>query len=197
MKIIVAGFDGYGRSVIASILEQDKKYEMIILDDKNVGEAYEGIEVVGALEDMQSFFDKGFHGIYIANENSLEWRKKVAIKARDIGFEFVTVIDKSALVSTDAKIGAGTYIAKGVVVDPATIIGDNVIINVGATIQSESTVGDYSRISTAAIISHGVNVGAMCHVGAKSVVTDNTEVPDNTVIDDVSVFGKQFFEEEK
>ena len=195
MKVVIAGFDGYGKSVIDSMIEQDIDYEMVVLDDNNQGEEFAGVKVAGTLDDMQAFYDKGFDKMYIANENDLEWRKEIAKEASQIGYQFITVIDKTALVSKGAEIGEGTYIAKGAVVDPAVTIGENVIVNVGVTIQSESSVGSFTRLSTASIISHGVEVGAMCYVGAASVVTDKTVVPDNTIIEDASVYGKQPFEE--
>lgn len=195
MKVVIAGFDGYGKSVIDAMIEQDIDYEMVVLDDNNPGEEFAGVKVAGSLDDMQAFYDKGFDKMYIANENDLEWRKKIAKEASQIGYRFITVVDKTALVSKGAEIGEGTYIAKGAVVDPAVNICENVIVNVGVTIQSESSVGSFTRLSTASIISHGVEVGAMCYVGAASVVTDKTVVPDNTIIEDASVYGKQPFEE--
>lgn len=195
MKVVIAGFDGYGKSVIDSMIEQDIDFEIVVLDDNNQGDDFAGIRVMGSIADMQSFYDKGFDKMYIANENDLEWRKEIAREASKIGYRFITVIDKTALVSKGTEIGEGTYIAKGAVIDPAVTIGDNVIVNVGVTIQSGSSVGCFTRLSTASIISHGVDVGSMCYVGSASVVTDKTVVPDNTIIEDVSVYGKQPFEE--
>lgn len=140
MKVIVAGFDGYGKSIVDSMLEKDKGFDIKFLDsdESHIGESFAGIEVSGTIDDMQNYYDKGYHSICIANERDLRWRKQVAEKAQQIGYKFFAVVDKSAQIGYDAVLGDGCYVAKGVVVDPAVTIGENVIINAGATIQSES-----------------------------------------------------------
>lgn len=195
-SLILLGFDGLGKSVIDSVMELKQYEQVLVLDTKeNIGKTFGMAEVVGIVEDLKEYYDQGYRTVYIANENKLEWREVISEKARLLGFSFATVIDKSALVAADVRIGKGTYVAKGAVVEPSSIIGENVIINVRSIIQSQCEVGDLSRISTAAAICGDAKVGRKCYIGAKSVVTDHTIVPDNTVVENISVYGKQLFEE--
>ncbi len=195
-ELIVLGFDGFAKAVIDSARGMNKYDSIVILDKKdNLEKEFADSKVVGTLDELHDYYGKGYRFVYIANENDMEWRKEVAKKTKDIGFSFATIIDVSADISPEATIGDGTYVGKGCVVGPCVSIGENVILDTGSIIQSGSSIGDLSRVCTRGITEYDVKIGDMCYIGVTSVVVKNTEVPDNTTVADVSVYGKQFFEE--
>ena len=195
-SLVLLGFDGFAKSVIDSAIGM-KKYDSIIILDKtdNLGKEFANAKVEGTVEDLQSYYDKGYRLVHIANENNLEWRKEISERAKEIGFGFATIIDVSANVSPDVTIGDGSYIGKGCVVGPSSSVGENTILDTGTIIQSGSSIGDFSRICTGSVVSYDAKIGTMCYVGVRTIVTEKTEMPDNTHSEDVSVYGKQFFEE--
>lgn len=194
--LVLLGFDGFAKSVIDSAIGM-KKYDSIIILDKtdNLGKEFANAKVEGTVEDLQSYYDKGYRLVHIANENNLEWRKEISKRAKEIGFSFATIIDVSASVSPDVNVGDGSYIGKGCVVGPSSSVGENTIIDTGTIVQSGSSIGNLSRICTGGVVSYDAKVGDMCYIGVRTIVTEKTEVPDNTITADVSVYGKQFFEE--
>lgn len=188
-NIIILGFDGYAKSVIDTICESELAEEIVILDKlENLGKKYSKACVKGCSDDLEEYYVKGYRRVHIVNEMELEWRKNMAEKVKSMGFSLVTIVDKSAMVASDAVVGLGTYIAKGAIVEPSSVISENVIVNVGAVIQSDCTIGAHSRISTAAAVCEGAVIGEMCYIGAKAVVENKAHVPDGYKVNDVEVF---------
>lgn len=191
-SIIILGFDGYSKSVIDSIVELDVFDEIVVLDkQENIGKTFSYAKVVGDISMLQKYYDDGYRVVYIGNENDLNWRREMALKSKRIGFSFATIIDKSAMVAEDVTLGQGVYVAKGAIINPSVTVGENVIVNVGTVVQSDSVIGEYSRLSAASVISEGAKVGSMCYIGAKSVVEEFALVPDDAVVEEVSVWSKK------
>lgn len=92
------------------------------------------------------------------------------------GIQWFSLIDPSAIISDDVKIGNGVAIMPGVIVNSGAVIGDHSIINSGS------------------IVEHGCIVGEGVHMSPKSVICGNTKVGNYswictgvTVIDDLTI----------
>lgn len=196
-SLIVLGFDGFAKSVIDSAMGTKEYDSIIILDNEgNLGKEFANSKVVGTIEELPRYYDKGYRLVYIANENDLKWRKEISTRAKEIGFSFATIIDISAEIAEDVSIGDGVYVGKGCVIGPCSSVGENTILDTGVILQSGCRIGDLSRICTGGVVSYDAKIGDMCYIGVRTIVTEETEVPNSTITEDVSVYGKQFFEKQ-
>jgi UDP-perosamine 4-acetyltransferase len=109
--------------------------------------------------------------------------------ATGFGFEFLRVIDASAIVRPSAVIGEGVQVLAGAIVNSNTVIGENTIVNSGSIVEHDSIlaanvhvspgavlgggvrVGDGSHIGLGARVLQGVSIGSDCTIGAGAVVT--------------------------
>ncbi|MFM7051626.1 MAG: NeuD/PglB/VioB family sugar acetyltransferase [Planctomycetota bacterium] len=95
---------------------------------------------------------------------------------------FATVVDRSAIVSPSAAIGAGAFIAPRATVNARATLADGAIVNTGATIEHDCALGACSHVAPAAVLCGGVRVGQGSLVGAGAVVVPGIAVGANATI---------------
>lgn len=86
------------------------------------------------------------------------------------GFDFISLVHPSAVVSTDSKIMEGVQIMAGAVLQPGVQIGANTIINSKVSVDHDTTVGRHCHIAPGAVICGGVEIADECLVGAGATI---------------------------
>lgn len=125
-------------------------------------------------------------------------RRHASLEALQKGATLVAVIHPRAVVSADAKVGAGAVVLAGAVVNPGVELGRFAIVNTaaavdhdcwlsdgvqlgpGARLAGDVEVGEDACIWTGAIVAPGLRVGARATVGAGAVVI--SDVPDDATV---------------
>ena len=126
-------------------------------------------------------------------------RKQRVERAKEIGFRrFPPIVDPTAIVPSNIRLGQGNYVNAGAVLGSEVILRDHVCINRAASIGHHTVIEDFGTVSpSAASASHctigkgafvGLNaslgvalrVGVNAVVGAGAVVIE--EVADNTLV---------------
>ena len=105
-KIILIGAGGYAKSVIDS-LNLDK-YEIVgFIDDIKKGE-HLGYKILG--NSLENFNSQNYCFFVCIGDNKKRtiWYNKILEK----GLEVINIIDKSAIVSKNIRIGKGIFIGK-------------------------------------------------------------------------------------
>ncbi|MEY8521427.1 acetyltransferase [Lachnospiraceae bacterium 38-10] len=185
-KVIILGCGGHARSICDTLLDLSEQYEITgfvgRIEDKGV--AYEGIQVIGADDDLQQIYNSGIHqavlGIGFLGHGNL--RNDLMIKLDKIGFSFPTIIDPTAIVSKSVKIGEGTFIGKNAVVNANAWIGRYCIINSCSLIEHDCRIGDFTHVAVAACVCGGVTVGKECLVGANATIIQGLSLADYSII---------------
>jgi len=166
--IVFLGCGGHSRSV-ADVLLADEPSEEIVFVDENArdDERLFGFPVVRTA-DLEAF-DRMFVAL---GDNQ---RRASAFETIDRR-KLVSVVSRSAQVSSTATIGAGCFVGKGAHVGPFVTVGDDTIVN------------------TSAVLDHEVRVGSHCHIGPNATVSGRSVIGDRvfigvgaTVVDGVSV----------
>lgn len=109
-------------------------------------------------------------------------RESIANSARELGYEFMSVISPDAYVSDFATLSPGVQIMGRAIVQPGCKIGIDVIVNSGAIIEHDSIIGDCSHISPGAVVCGNVSIGEKVHVGANASVIQGINVARGSVI---------------
>jgi sugar O-acyltransferase (sialic acid O-acetyltransferase NeuD family) len=181
-KVIVVGVGGHAK-IVVDILEDMDSFEIIgvtAIDEK--GGQFQGYPIIGDDSVLQQHFDQGVTNVAIGiggfTNNKL--REQVYKFVKSIGFQVVSAIHPSAVISKSVKLGEGVTIFPGVVITTEAVIGNNCIIATSATIDHETIIGDHVLISAGVTIGANtiIKEGVLCALGAKvvSAVTLGKEV---------------------
>ena len=175
-KLILIGAGGYAKSVIDS-LDLDK-YEIVgFIDDIKKGEHLE-YKILGDSLDIFYSQDYCFFVCIGDNKKRTIWYNKIVEK----GLEIITIIDKSAIVSKNIRIGKGIFIGKLAIVNSDVTLGNNIIINTKALLEHGTSVGDNSNVSTNSAVNGDTKIGKGCFIGSSSVLNGQLTIGDGAVI---------------
>ncbi len=109
-------------------------------------------------------------------------RAKIFEKVENSGFDVVTLIHPSSIVSSSASIGKGTVIMPNVVVNANAILGKGTILNTSCIIEHECIIDDFVHISPNVALAGNVRVGKLTHIGIGSNVIQGIIIGNNAII---------------
>lgn len=103
-------------------------------------------------------------------------------KVENSGFEVVTLIHPSSIVSSSVSIGKGTVIMPNVVVNANAILGKGIILNTSCIVEHECILEDFVHISPNVALAGNVTVGKLTHIGIGSNVIQGIIIGNNAII---------------
>jgi sugar O-acyltransferase (sialic acid O-acetyltransferase NeuD family) len=112
----------------------------------------------------------------IGGTGSTAARRAVFERFKALGYGFATVIDPSAIVCDEVRLGEGAQILAGAAIQPGTEIGDNSIINTRAAVDHDCRIGAHVHIAPGATLSGGVVVEDGAHVGTGATIIQSVRV---------------------
>jgi len=185
-QVVGLGAGGHAKVVI-EILRFSDSFELIgLLDPKETlwGTDVLGVPVLGGDHLLPDVYKRGVRGVFVGVGATGEvWpRRRLYRMARAQGFEPVTAIHPTAVVSTSARIGCGGTVMAGAIVNAAARLGENVIVNSGAIVEHDCVIGDHAHIAPGAMLASAVHVGEGSHVGLGAAVLQGRRIGCNVVI---------------
>lgn len=184
-KVIIFGASGHAKVIIESIL-LSKEYEIAGLIDsyKPKGQKLLGYEILGKEDLVQNLFDQGItKGVIAIGDNWQRMKMYERIIEIAPGFEFITVVHPSAIISPFSKIGKGTVILSSATINTDANIGDFCIINTDANFGHDGILGDFSSLAP------GVTTGGNVTIGKCSAISLGTSIIQGVRIGDHSLVG--------
>lgn len=181
-KLLLVGGGGHCSSVLSSVLALNKYEDVGIVDYTDT--PVMGVSVVGRDENLSNLKEAGWTDAFITvgSIGNTGLRHRLYQMIKEIGFTVPSIIDPSAIVAQDVKIGEGCFVGKGAVLNSGTEIGECAIINTGAVIEHDCQIGAFSHISPGTVLCGQVRVGNDSHVGAGSVVRQQITIGNETLI---------------
>lgn len=181
-KLLLIGGGGHCSSVLSSVLALNKYEEVGIVDF--IDTPVMGVSVVGRDEDLPNLKNTGWTDAFITlgSIGNTNLRHRLYQMIKEIGFTVPVLVDPSAIVAQDVKIGEGSFVGKGAVLNSGTEIGECAIINTGAVIEHDCKIGTFAHISPGTVLCGQVEVGCDSHVGAGSVVRQQITIGKQTLI---------------
>lgn len=95
---------------------------------------------------------------------------------------YKTLINKTAFISSSAKIGTGSMIDGLAYISSSVMLGKYVTIYSGSTIAHDSILGDYVTICPNVAVCGEVKIGEGTFIGAGSVIKNKITIGKNCVI---------------
>lgn len=117
-------------------------------------------------------------------------RKILYDKVLNNGFDVVSLIHPTAILSSNIYIGEGSVIMPNVVVNANTRIGKCVIINSSCVVEHENIIEDFVHISPNAALAGNVMVKENTHIGIGTVCIQNKTIGKDCIIGAGSVIVK-------
>lgn len=182
-KIVLLGGGGYFSSVVDSI-RTSTDYEIVgVTDPVLVGEHF-GVPVLGTDDILPELYRAGIHyaHITVGSVGNYRPRKRLVELAESIGFELVSIVDRTACISSDVTLGKMSYVAKNVTINTDVVIGDYCMINTACVIEHGCRISDYVHVAPAAAIAGDVHIGYGSHVGINATLLQGITIGDNVII---------------
>ena len=101
---------------------------------------------------------------------------------KKLGYSFLSVISKHAVVDCTAAVGAGAVVMNGAVVQAGAVIGENTVVNTGAVVDHDCDIGPNNQIGPGAVLCGGVITGDRVAVGAGACIAQTISIGDHAII---------------
>lgn len=179
--IILIGLGGHAKSVVDSI-ERQGLYRIAGFTEREdfTGQAYKHYKVIGTDADLAVLYEQGIRHAFVTvgYMGKSEVRSRLYALLKEIGFILPNIIDDTAVVAGDVKLGEGIFVGKRAVVNANASIGDMCIINTAAVIEHDCEIGAFSHVAVGAVLCGGCRTGRGVFVGANATVVQQQEIAD-------------------
>jgi len=184
-KIIIIGAGEHAHVLLDLLLEQNMN--VIGLSDSNPnlkGSKVYGIPVIGNDDDVIKNYKPS--DVLIVNGmgsvGSTKIRAKVYKNFTEHGFNFLTVVHPSAIISKRAKLCEGAQVLAGAIINTEAVIGENTIINTKTSVDHGCNIGANCHIAPGCVLSGCVAVGDNTHIGTGSSIIQGINIGGNTLV---------------
>ena len=177
-KLLLVGAGGFGRVVS----EQARlEYDCSFVDDAfEPGERVCGISVIGHIADLPEL-RKGYQKLIVTIGNNT-LREKIYTNAKELGYNFPSIVSATAYISPFSKMGWGCVCLNNSIIQNGSVVGNGVLLNPGVEIHHDSFVDDYALIYTNSVVRTQARVGKRVRVGSNVTISNNIVVPEDTDI---------------
>ena len=182
-KLLIIGIGGHANSVIDSI-KQNTEYEIAGYVDIEKKVCAYNLDYLGNDDNLDTIYKSGIKHAFVCIGflGNSDLRKNIYNKLTSIGFKIPIIIDKTAILANNCKVGEGTFVGKGAIINSNACIGKMCIINSGSIIEHDCSVGDFSHIAVSACMCGEVKVGNNTFIGANSTVVQCVNIGSNVTI---------------
>lgn len=186
-KMVLIGGGGYCKGVLDSLLNNNL-YDYVIVGitdpTEKIGTLISNIPIIGNDDILQTLYDSGvkYAHITVGSVGDCSLRKKLVTKARKIGFELVSIIDASAIIADDVKLGEMIYVGKRAVINANVEIGKYCIINTGSIVEHGCKLGDYVHVAPGAVLVGDITVGCETHLGLNCSILQGLTIGNQVIV---------------
>ena len=176
-NLIIIGASALGIQLQHHIQETKQSINILgWLDDwKNKGDIYNGLPVLGKLEDVIHFEHEERFLIAIGYKH-LIFKQSLIKRLEGLNKHQFTFIHPSAIVDPTAIIEEGVIIYPGAVIDMNVRLKKGVLVNNGAVISHDSYIGQSTFIAPGVTICGHVKIGEYSFIGAGTTISDGVEI---------------------
>jgi sugar O-acyltransferase (sialic acid O-acetyltransferase NeuD family) len=178
-KLLIVGGGGHGR-VVADAALTTGAWSVIHFVDDRVGVVVPGFEVVGTSADLQRLVKKGATAAVGVGDARV--RLELLDKCVQAGFEVPVIAHRSAVVSVQASVGAGSVMFAHSAVNPGAKLGRGCIVNTGATVDHDCQLAEGVHVCPGAHLGGDVHVGARTWIGIGACVKQGVRIGSDVVI---------------
>lgn len=187
-KVQVLGLGAGGHAkVVIEILRLMEDVEVVALLDSNdtLWRSHVlGVPVLGGDDLLPDLYGKGIRTFFVGvgATGDMGPRRRLYRSTRAHGFDAITAIHPTAVISRTAQIGVGGTVMAGAIINAGAQIGEDVIVNSGALVEHDCVIGDHVHIAPGAKLASGVLVGDGSHIGLGAAIIQGKRIGRNAVV---------------
>jgi len=179
--LVIFGAGGHAKT-IAFIIEKQNKFKISgFFDNINLNEN----KLINYpifhnfLDIKQQQIKKGIIAIG-NNQSRYNFFKLITENLPEI--EFISVIDNSAQIAKDVKIGEGSVIMPLSCINCCSVVGKHSIINTRASIDHDNYLGDFASVSPGVTIGGNVSINNFAFIGLGANIIQKITIGKNVII---------------
>lgn len=115
----------------------------------------------------------GFVGLSCA---ALQRRLEIMKDYESKGATFPVLAHPSAIVSTQAQIGAGVQILPGAIINSHAVIGEGAVINTAAVVEHDASIEAGVHMAPRSVALGASKIGRCAYIGSGAVIIQNVSV---------------------
>lgn len=181
-NLYIIGAGGYAKSVLDSL--DCYSYKSISFIDQYKTGTHIGYPIISNKIPAELVISDSLFFVAIGDNDD---RRKWFIEIKRKKGELINVIDTSAIISKNAKIGEGCFIGKYAIVNSDVIVKDNCVINTRALVEHGCRIHAHANISTNAVLNGDVSVEESSFIGSSSVTNGQISIGKNVMVGSGSV----------
>ncbi len=179
------GATGHLQSVMDSALSSGQFEIVSIIDDfAPTTKEYFNTFVSGKIDLLPILYEQGIKKAFVSagTIGGYGKRKEYYEIAKKIGFDFVNIIDPSAVVSHYSEIGNNIFIGKNAVVNAYATIEDMAIINTASIVEHADCIEQYAHIAPGSILCGAVHIEKAVHIGAGCHIKQDVRIGKESIV---------------
>ena len=182
-KLAIVGASGHGK-VIADIAEQ-LGFIVNFYDDAYPSKTHiEHWPIYGSCADLialNNVDSKHIIDVVVAIGNNDIRQQKIQLLQQN-GFNLITLIAPTAVISQYATIAQGSVVFAGAIINAFANIGVGCIVNTSAIIEHDCAIGDFTHICPNTALAGGVIIGSKSWIGIGSQIKQLIVIGDSCMI---------------
>ena len=180
-RVIVIGAGGHGRSVAEAVLLLGRDELVGFVDDgADANAKVWTYPILGRTDSLHTLREHADAVVVAIGNNTI--REKLHARAREVGFELLSVIHPTAFVSPTAALGSGCAVMAGAVVGTEAHLGEGVIVNCGATVDHHCRVDAFGHLGVNACMAGGSVLGHRAWMQAGAALGYGVKIAADTVL---------------
>jgi len=156
-----------------------------IVDDNlsMLGKTLMGVPVLGSSQDIERLFGENlFDACIVSVSTSRDFRERMADLAAKMSIPMANVIDSTARVQANAKLGAGNVILAFCQIGSCAALGDGNFLSAYVDIEHHCTIGNYCAFGPGVMMSSLVNIGDKVKFGTGIFIEPKVRIGRESVI---------------
>jgi len=184
-RVLILGAGG-GCNLVLDILTHSSQQRGVIILDGNKSlhnKTMMGVKVLGSIDLIEELWATGkFDAVISTIVKDNDERKEIFENITVKGIPFTNIIDFSANVRSNVKMGIGNLIVSGCYLAPSVTIGNNNFLAAYTAIEHHSVIGSHCTFGPRFTASGKVHIGDSCKFGTGIFVEPFVKIGSNTTI---------------
>jgi sugar O-acyltransferase (sialic acid O-acetyltransferase NeuD family) len=184
-RVLILGAGG-GCNLVLDILTRSVKQRAVIILDNNKSlhnKTMMGVKVFGGFDLISEMWESGtFDSVISTIVKDNDERKEIFEDLNSRGILFTNIIDVTANIRSNVKMGVGNLIVSGCYLAPSLTIGDNNFLAAYTAIEHHSVVGSHCTFGPRFTASGKVSIGDSCKFGTGVFVEPFVKIGNNVTV---------------
>ena len=145
-------------------------------DAKKLGKKYNGVEVLGLMQDWRKFSNTYFTSPLVSSPKSNHKKIQTIERLKISSSRYANIVSSELLLPNSLSMDNANLILSGTEFQNKVKIGSHVYISNNAVICSNTSINDYANISNSVSIQGGVIIDEGAYIGANSSIIGYSKI---------------------